>query len=395
MRNTEGFNDVEMHLLGDPHFIFVVNNFKAFGGAERQSLILATYLQEHVSKKVSFIAFQDGDGFKSLLKEQGLDTYYFPFDHKASKFKKILQYWKLIKFMKTLKPDVLIPYVAESNKIVAQIWTYTGAKFAFWNQREEGRQLYGTPLEKKLINKVSAIVSNSFEGKDALMRTYGLRDEQIHVINNGIIPYNSKFEFRDWHQEFDIDRDRPLISMIANITDRKDHATLIKAWKLVIDDCKKTNKILPFLMLAGRKDTAYNGLRLLAFDLKLSDHLAFVGDLNPVQPLIEQSYFCVFSSNLEGCPNGVLECMERGKAVVGTNISGVRQALGDTYSKQCLSEPNNPQNLAKKIIDLYDDKNLIHIIESYNLQRILNEFSPEKMAKAHLDLISTNIIQKG
>jgi len=381
--------------LKNKRFLFVVNTLNSFGGAERQSLILATYIRDNFSAHVSFIAFQDGVEFKTHLQAEGFNTYFFPFNHKVSKVKKVFQYWKLIQFMKTLKPDVLIPYVAESNKIVAQIWKYTGAKFAFWNQREEGRQLYGTSLEKKLINKVSAIVSNSFEGKDALMRTYDLNDNQIHVINNGIIPYESKFEIRDWHEEFDIARERPLISMIANITDRKDHATLIKAWKLVIDVCKKNNRILPFLMLAGRKDNVYDELRLLAFDLKLSEHLAFVSNLNPVQPLIEQSQFSVFSSNLEGCPNGVLECMERGKAVVGTNISGIRQAIGDNYADACLSEPNNPKDMADKIMNLYVQPELIETIGKYNLKRILEEFSPEKMAKAHLDLITTKMIQKG
>lgn len=373
------------------NFIFVVNNFETFGGAERQSMVLAQYIRENVTPNVSFIAFQDGNGFKTLLQHHGYNTYYFPFNHKASKLKKVLQYWKLIQFIKTLKPDILIPYVAESNKIVAQIWKYTGAKFAFWNQREEGRNLYGTTLEKKLINKVSAIVSNSFEGKNALMRTYGLMDGQIQVINNGIIPYSDASEVRDWHQELDLAKDRPLISMIANITDRKDHVTLIKAWKLVIDDCKANKKVLPFLILAGRKEKTYDALRLLAFDLKLSDHLAFVGGLSPVQPIIEQSYFCVFSSNLEGCPNGVLECMERGKAVVGTNISGLRQAIGETYANECLSEPNNPNDLASKILGIYNNPDLIPNIVSYNSERIQNEFSVEQMVNAHLHLIKKTL----
>ncbi len=377
--------------LKHTNFLFVVNNFEAFGGAERQSMILAQYIQSHVTPKVSFVAFQDGDGFKSMLKERGFDTYYFPFDHKASKVKKVLQYWKLIQFMKTLKPDILIPYVAESNKIVAQIWKYTGAKFAFWNQREEGRMLYGTPLEKKLINNVSAIVSNSYEGKEALIRTYGLKDDQVEVINNGIIPYSDAFEERNWHQELNIDNERPLISMIANITNRKDHATLLKAWRLVLDNCKANNMVLPFLILAGRKVNTYDTLRLLAFDLKLSDHIAFIGNLNPVQPLIAQSYFCVFSSNLEGCPNGVLECMERGKAVVGTNISGLRQALGESYADQCLSEPNNEKDLATKIFQLYSDSALVKKIGNYNSERILKEFSPSKMAITHLDLIAQKL----
>ena len=374
--------------LKNTSFLFVVNTLDGFGGAERQALILASYIKNNISKNISFLAFKDGSQFKKMINENGISTYFFPFKHKCSKFDRALQYWKLVMFMKKLSPDILIPYVAESNKIVAQIWRYTGASFAFWNQREEGRKLYGTALEQKLIRGVSAIVSNSFEGADILKRTYGLSSKDIIVINNGIIPYKQEFITTDWHLELGINSNRPIVSMIANITNRKDHETLLKAWKIVIQDRIVKNLELPFLILAGRKAETYDKMRLLAFDLNLSNHIAFVGELNPVQDVISQSLFCVFSSNLEGCPNGVLECMEQGKVVVGTNISGVVQALGNKYENQCLSEPNNAEDLASKIISLYEKPSLLVEIGQYNKQRINKEFSVKKMAEAHLELIS-------
>jgi len=377
----------------DSNFLFVVNTLNGFGGAERQALILASCIKANVSEHVAFIAFEDGTNFRSLLEEAGIQVYFFPFNHHAPKARKLLQYYKLVQFVKKLSPDVLIPYVAESNKIVAQIWKYTGAKFAFWNQREEGRKLYGTALEHKLIRKVSVIVSNSFEGADALKRTYGLSNKDIRVINNGIIPYKQGFIKTDWHHKLGIETNRPKISMIANITNRKDHETLLKAWKIVIQDCKEKDVELPFLILAGRKAETYDKLRLLAFDLNLSNHIAFVGELNPVQDVISQSLFCVFSSNLEGCPNGVLECMEQGKVVVGTNISGLRQAMGDKYENVCLSELNNPNSLAEKIQAIIANNELREEIGLYNAKRILKEFSVEQMANSYLDLIKIKIQQ--
>lgn len=374
-------------------FLFVVNTLKGFGGAERQAFILANYIKQEVSEQVAFLAFEDGGDFREILEAAGFKVYYFPFKHQAPKHKKVLQYYKLVQFIKPLKPDVLIPYVAESNKIVAQIWTYTGAKFAFWNQREEGRKLYGTPHEKKLIRKVPAIVSNSFEGRDALVRVYGLEPNQITVINNGILAQDLAVDATDWHHHFGISKERPLVCMIANITSRKDHVTLLKAWHLVIEACKTQQKPLPFLVLAGRKAETYNPLRLLGFDLKLSEHIGFTGTLSSpqVQSLIQQSLFGVFSSNLEGCPNGVLECMVQTKAVVGTHISGVAQALGDRYKDHCLSQPNNPQDLADKIIALYRQADLMAEIAAYNAQRIRSEFSVSKMAKEHLDIIAARM----
>ena len=371
------------------HFLFVVNTLESFGGAERQALILAGYIKTYISEHVTFIAFDDGTTFRRRLDEAEIPVHFFPFNHQSSKAKKLLQYYKLVQYVKKLSPDILIPYVAESNKIVAQIWKYTGAKFAFWNQREEGRKLYGTSLEQKLIRGVSAVVSNSFEGADALKRTYGLSDKDITVINNGIIPYKLEFKTTDWHQKLGIETNRPIVSMIANITNRKDHETLLKAWKIVIQDCKIKNLELPFLILAGRKAETYDMLRLLAFDLNLSNHIGFTDYVSPnnVQDIISQSLFCVFSSNLEGCPNGVLECMEQGKAVIATNISGVVQALGNKYDNDCLSEPNNPNSLAEKILGIITNNELREEIGLYNAKRIRKEFSLEGMVKQYLNLI--------
>ena len=149
----------------------------------------------------------------------------------------------------------------------------------------------------------------------------------------------------------------------------------------------------PFLVLAGRKAETYDQLRLLGFNLKLSNHISFTGTLTTpeVKDLIAQSLFGVFSSNLEGCPNGVLECMEQGKAVVGTHISGVEQALGTAYKDICLSQPNNAQDLANKIMALYKQPALIEEIGEHNRQRIDTEFSVEQMVKKHLNLLETVI----
>lgn len=373
------------------HFIFLVNTYNGFGGAERQGYILATYLKNKIGVKVSFISYNKDGIFKKMLNEAEIDTYSISFEHKSKLFQKVKDYIKIVFFIRKLKPDVLIPYVFESNKIVAQIWKYTGARFAFWNQREEGRNLNGTSLEKKLIRSVSAVVSNSYEGRDALVRVYGLSSDNIKVINNGIVPYDGFIDSYNWHAHFNLKKNRPIISMIANVKKRKDHKTLLEAWSLIILELKQKNQPLPFLVLAGRKDNEYDNMRLLGFELKLCEHIGFTGNIKQVQGLIEQSYFCVFSSNLEGCPNGVLECMERGKAVVGTNISGIQQALGTDYRDYCLSQPNDAQDLANKILSLYDNQLLIKEIGEYNKNRIRTEFSVDQMVSKYLDLFCDKI----
>ena len=72
-------------------FLFVVNTLSAFGGAERQALILASYIKTHISEHVAFIAFEDGSHLRKLLEEAGLEVCVFPFNHHAPKARKLLQ----------------------------------------------------------------------------------------------------------------------------------------------------------------------------------------------------------------------------------------------------------------------------------------------------------------
>ena len=377
-------------------FLFVINSLGDFGGAEKQAIILANYIKANVSKHVSFLAFGEGKTIRKLLDKEQIQYKIFNFNHDASKFKKLLAYYKLVMFIRQLEPDVLLPYVLESNKIIAQIWKFTGAKFAFWNQRDGGRKLFGSKNENKIIRGTSSIISNSFEGSVKLSEIYKIPESRVTIINNGVIINNSIVHKNDYHTQFTIDKKRPLVSMIATISNYKDHITLLNAWHLVIKHFEDLKLFPPFLVLVGRKAETYDNLRLLAFDLNLSNHIGFTDYVSPnnVKDIISQSLFCVFSSNLEGCPNGVLECMEQGKVVIGTNISGVVQALGNKYNSQCLSEPNNAEDLASKIISLYEKPSLLVEIGQYNKQRINTDFSVKKMAEAHLELISQSFNDK-
>tara|TARA_B110000902_G_scaffold265659_1_gene350603 strand:+ start:1248 stop:2408 length:1161 start_codon:yes stop_codon:yes gene_type:complete len=365
-------------------FVIITNTFKFMGGAERQALILADYLVSEIGVAVHFIAFEDGEIVKHRIEEIGCKWKLIPLNFYKSKIDKAFSYFKLISYINKINGAVLIPYVAIPNKVVGQIFKKTNASFSFWNQRDEGRNLFVTKNEKKALLNASAIVSNSFEGRDFLIKDFSIPANFVNTINNGIICDSASEKF-DWHKELNLKKDAHIISMIANIQTFKDHKTLVRAWRMVLNNYKEKRRLV--LVLAGNLGPTVTELKVLGFDLNLSQNLIFTGPVDDVRSLISASYMCVFSSNLEGCPNGVLECMEQGKAVVGTNISGLRQAMGDRYENVCLSEPNNPNSLAEKILGIITNNELREEIGLYNAKRIRKEFSVEGMVKQYLNLI--------
>jgi glycosyltransferase involved in cell wall biosynthesis len=167
--------------------------------------------------------------------------------------------------------------------------------------------------------------------------------------------------------------------MIANITPFKDHKTLFGAWAIFVKHFKTQQKDI-FLLLAGRpEDKALVELKILGFDLNISDSVRFLGGTDKTNELINESDLVVHSSVKEGCPNAVCEAMALEKAVVGTDIPGNAEALTRTYEKLCLAEPKNPVDLADKMIYILEHPELRQELGAFNKKRIIEHYNVLQM----------------
>jgi len=357
------------------------------GGAERQAVLLGQYLKDEIGAKVSFLAWTGGKAIETILKKADIPFSVFPLREIVPKTRRIIDLIGLtLLIRKEIQPDFILPFIGFNSKIIGIIWKFTGAKYAWWNQQDEGRGLFRSKNERRALLNVCNIVSNSYEGQRFLSEAYDIPINKIKVYNNGtLIPDRIIFE-PFWRKKIGGDSDAKVVSMIANITRFKDHKTLFYAWETVQNHFRKKNEKV-VLLLAGRFKENVKELKVLGFDLNVSDSVKFLGAIDRTDELIIESELIVHSSNKEGCPNSVCEAMAQGKAVVGTNISGVRQALGEKHQEYCLSEPNNPKDLSAKIIYLLENPELMAKIGKSNLERIKTEFSMEKMVEFFLTLI--------
>ena len=376
-----------MSLDYDKLIIIVIGTLNGMGGAERQAILLAEHLNNS-GYNVKLLAFSRGDT-EQVLKQKNIDYVVYPFDGYQSFTKNIVSLIKLTFFLRKLKPFAFIPFITLNSKYIGLIWKFTGAKFACWNQRDEGREVYGSRLEKISANNVPVIISNSLPGKDAIIKKVGISKNKIKIINNGIeIPSGLTNEV-DWRQLLNLSPQTKIVSMLASIYKYKDHTTLLKAWKIVLESfCD--SPALPVLILAGTFKGMENQLKTLCYDLRIANNVYFIGATPHTNALIEQSELVVHSSNKEGCPNAVLEAMALSKPVIATDIPGNVQAMGTKYANYCLSKPNNYHDFAIKTVKLLNDENLNSDIGSYNLQRIKDEFSINKMVNSYLQLIKEN-----
>ena len=391
---TKEIDDKHYAYFRGKRFLIIVGTLHHIGGAEKQTVRLARFLKEELAVEVSVLTWTGGDKIEYLLNHADIPFFIFPLKEKTTKKRKALDLIKLIRFIRNeIQPNYIIPFGGSfQSKIIGNIWTYTGANYACWNQEDEGRALCRTRFEKRALMNVCNIVSNSYEGQRVLAKAHDIPVERIRVFNNGTLFPDVETLKPVWRKKLGIEKDTYVVSMLANLTRYKDHKTLFYAWQKVQEHFKKNNK-RPRLLLAGHLNDkmTVQDLKILGFDLNLSDSITFLDSIYTTNELIKESDLLVHSSTTEGCPQAVCEAMALGKPVIGTNISGIRQALGTEYNHYCLSEPSNPEDLASKIIFLLENPELSEEIGKFNLSRIKNDFSMEGMVSFFLNLIYDHV----
>lgn len=118
--------------------------------------------------------------------------------------------------------------------------------------------------------------------------------------------------------------------------------------------------------------------------------LVLVGNLphRQLYPIIAGARLVALPSLFDNSPNTCLEAMGLGKAVIGTNGTSFEELILDGVNG-FLVGPNDPEALAKKIIDAWIDPNLEQIAAAAKQQML--EFAPDKTIPALLNYYSAVI----
>ena len=353
-------------------FVFVLFNLE-LGGAERQALILARYLAEQKRAPVEVWGFNKSGPVAEICEQHGLPwrLISFPFDN--------LSLWslrRLAAMFREARADILLPYTFVPNVVCGLVWRWTGARACVWNQRDEGRMPFVADWARAAVERTPMFISNS-EGGAGFLSKFDVDPSKIKIIKNGIelaLPGDNRSVWRD---RLKIGDDSFVACMVANLHDKKDHRTLLRAWRRVVAEM---NGRAPVLVLAGRHDGAYESLAALSRELNLEEHVRFAGHVSDVAGLLSAADLGVFSSVYEGCPNGVLESMAAGLAVVGTDVEAISSILGPRGAP-FLAAPGNDESLAGAILKLANDQNLRVTIGTANRKRVEENYTAVRMCE--------------
>jgi len=134
---------------------------------------------------------------------------------------------------------------------------------------------------------------------------------------------------------------------VGSLTEQKNHANLVRAAALVSRDIAVT-----FLVVGG--GPLRDGLERLIREAGVQDRVRLLGQRLDVPRLLGAADLFVLSSDWEGLPITVLECLAAGVPVLSTRVGGVPEVISDGASG-FLVPPGDPGALAEAVERLARD----------------------------------------
>jgi glycosyltransferase involved in cell wall biosynthesis len=292
---------------------------------------------------------------------------------------------KLVRWLRRERFDAVLAFTHDSSLLGLPAAWLAGVPRRFGSHH--GRFVSLSPgkrrLHARLINSrvASGLAAVSEETRRQAIEE-GVRPERVTVITNGVpLAPVSQASARSVRTELLRGSDDFLIFSAGRLVPEKGHRVLLHAAARVLQD-------FPNMVFAIAGDGPLRAdLAELTAELGISDHIRLLGSRADVPDLLAASDIFVLSSLTEGLPMALLEAMAAGKAVVSTDVGGIRAALDDGGCG-LLVPPNDALTLADALLRLLRDERLRADLAGRARERARDVYSLEQMGSHYMRLLS-------
>lgn len=357
------------------------------GGAERQAYLLARESRQ-AGLDVEVWALTRGGAYQQEFEAAGIPTRALEFPPPPlpgeTRFERGIQLVQrvrpVVSQIRKAGVDALLPFTTWPNVVAGLGYRFAGVKVCIWGERHCGDER--AHMEPLALAQYRRFIANSTAGVEFLANEKRVPRESISLVPNGVEECNA--DGGNWRARLNLSPAQLLVVKIANINHRKDHLTLLRAWKIVQDSSRGNDR--PVLALAGHRGDAYDACAAFCAEAGLQSTVRFIGSIPDVPSLIAASDLTAFCSLAEGMPNGVLECMAAGKAIIASDLPGVRDALGPD-ADEVIVPLRDGERFAKLLCELLESEEKRRELGARNLRRVRAEFSVRRMASQYLDVV--------
>ena len=324
-------------------YLLVIDQIKQ-GGAERILVDFDAYLKQ-LGHKVKVFAMS-GKKEDSPWTES-LDVTYGCSSSDDSFLGKLLQFITIYKTFRNLvssyNPDGIYSSLEKSNFLTSLVNVNCKKIMSVHNvlsiqylkiKNSIIRSLWYSII-KYVYNRCDKVVAVSNQVSEDLISNFGVRKEQIQVVNNYVDGDSILSKSCENVENFTFEKDLFYIFNIGRFSNQKAHWRLLKAFSYILT--QHINKDVRLIVMGnGEYETQ---MHKLAEDLNLSNKVCFLPfDKNPFKYLRNADMF-VLSSNFEGFPVVLAEATSLGIPFVGTRKSMPEEIFYDKeVYEQCVCD---------------------------------------------------------
>ena len=239
-------------------------------------------------------------------------------------------------------------------------------------------------IEKALSLATDRISAVSGSVARVMTEEQGIAANKVRVVHNGIEAslYGGAADGAALKAALGIPRSAPVVGNVARLFPNKDHGTLLRAFKRVVERVSSAT-----LLIAG-EGPLRGEVEAEVRRLQLSGTVHLLGNRRDIPALLRVFDLFVLSSVKEGLPMALLEAMAAGKPVVATEVDGnpelvVHEGTG------LLVPPGNPDALAEAICRLLQDQGAAQRMGRQGRERVRRLFTFERMADAYQDVYAS------
>jgi len=385
-----------------PKILRILNRLNV-GGPTYNVAYLSKYLGSNYETEV-LAGYKEPDEGSSeyMLKDLGVSYKYVPDMYRSiSLFKDYRAYRFIREYINQYKPDIVHTHAAKAgvlgrlaayhnpNRPRAIVHTYHGNVFDGYFSPVKTRLFLA--IERYLCGLSTAVVAISEAQKNDLVNKYRIVEaNKVHVIRLGFDlsrfiedPVVKRKAFRSF---YGLDDDEVVISITGRLAPIKNHALLIDAIKII----KQRNHGLKFklfvvgdgeLMSAIITAVEQAGLSVCRYgDSNYDADVIFTSWRKDIDVINAGSDIVALTSLNEGTPVSIIEGMASQRAVICTNVGGVKDVVNNGHNGFLCDV--NAETYSRRLEELIVNKPLRNdmakngqsfALENYSYERLVSE----------------------
>lgn len=345
-------------------------------GAEKQLTLLAAGLPAD-EFEVHVCALTRGGPLADDLKERGVPLTVIGKKWKADPG----AFWRLKRHVQSLRPDLVQTWLFAANSYGRAAAISAGVRRVVASERcaDPWKVWHELAIDRWLARRTDRIVVNSPGVRDFYLR-HGLPEEKFTIIPNAILPAAASGVSREQLlAELGLPAGTRLVGAVGRLWPQKRIKDLIWATDLlqvVRDD-------VHLLVIGDGPQRAR--LEKFARQCCVDARVHFLGHRSDVPRMLPHFDALWLASDYEGLPNVIMEAMAAAVPVVATDIPGNRDLVvpGETGF---LVRVGDRATFARFTIKILDSAELAQRLGAAGRQRVLDEFSLERMISRYAEL---------